>query len=332
MEVLKYVFLIIGFILLIKGADFFVEGSASVAKKFNIPDLIIGLTIVSLGTSAPEIAVSTTASIGGANDVAISNIIGSNMFNLLIVIGVCAVYKPIKVKTELLKKELPFSLLATFVLLVMLADVYMNAGIPTVNNLVAIPVNIISRNEGLILLSFCVIFVYSLIRSTLELTSKGVVEEDGIEVKERKLSISVVFIIAGCIAIIVGGNIVVDSAVMIAKDFGLSETLIGLTIVAMGTSLPELVTSIASAKKGSSDMAIGNVVGSNIFNILLTLGICSTISPIAVHAVSIYDAIILTVLSCLVFVFALTRKKVSRTEGAILICIYIVYTVYIIMR
>lgn len=327
MSVLTYVLLLMGFALLIKGADIFVEGSSSIAKKFGIPDLIIGLTIVALGTSAPEIAVSTLASLDGANEVAISNIIGSNMFNIMLVIGVCALIKPMKVQGSLLRKEFPFSILASVVLLVFMLDVPLSIGTNSVQS-----IDIISRSEGLVLLAFFGIFLYSVISSTLE--SKTVIssEELGVDDKVISLPLSLVYIVLGIIAIVFGGDIVVNSAVEIATAFGLSQTLIGLTIVSMGTSLPELVTSIIAARKGSSDMALGNVVGSNIFNIFLTLGISASISPILVLRENIIDTFILTIVSIIILVFAFTKRRVSRVEGAIILALYVLYTYYIIIR
>lgn len=327
MEMLKYILLILGFAFLIKGADIFVEGSSSIAKKFGISDLIIGLTIVAMGTSAPEIAVSTLASIDGANEVAVSNVIGSNLFNLLVVIGVCAIIKPMKVQSSLLKKEFPFSILSAIVLLMLMLDVISSDGVT-----VAASINVISRNDGFILLAFFAIFLYSIISSSMDTKMEISQEELGVDGKIISFPLSIIYIVLGLVAIVVGGDLVVDSAVKIAENFGLSQTLIGLTIVSMGTSLPELVTSIVAARKGSSDMALGNVVGSNIFNILLTLGVSATISPITIIGDSITDTIILSILSVVILFMAFTKRKISRAEGIIILALYIIYTYYIIVR
>ncbi len=323
---MNYILLIISFVLLVKGADIFVSGSASVAKKFNISDLIIGLTIVALGTSAPEIAVSTAASLQGQNGMAISNIIGSNIFNLLVVLGVCSIIKPIKVQKNLLIKEFPYGLLAAIVMLIMANDVFLGSN----------GENILSSGDGLLLLIFFAIFLYSIISYSLDSKNRKQIEEEvaegSDEIKEISLGTSIIFILLGLVAVVLGGELVVRSASAIAKSFGVSETLIGLTVVSVGTSLPELVTSIIAAKKGNSDIAVGNVVGSNIFNILLTLGISSSISPILVGDVSRYDIIILVALTVIVYVMALSKRTISRLEGITMLCIFVSYNFYIFTR
>lgn len=321
---MEYLLLIVGFVFLVKGADVFVTGAGSVAKKFNIPDLIIGLTIVALGTSAPEIAVSTVASINGQNEMAISNIIGSNFFNLLVVLGVCSMVLPIKVKGSILKREFPFAILASAMLLLMISDTVLGNG----------NINILSRVDGAILLVAFSVFMYTVIRTAIKGDPKEIAEiaEDEEEIKEVKTLTSILMIIFGLVGVVVGGDLVVKEASIIAANFGMSETLIGLTIVALGTSLPELVTSFIACKKGNSDMAIGNVIGSNIFNILLTLGICSVISPVAVDTNSIYDALILLVFTLVAFVMAKTDNVISKAEGIVMICMFVLYNYYIFTR
>lgn len=321
---MEYLLLLVGFVFLVKGADVFVTGAGSVAKKFNIPDLIIGLTIVALGTSAPEIAVSTVASINGQNEMAISNIIGSNFFNLLVVLGVCSMVLPIKVKGSILKREFPFAILASAMLLLMISDTVLGNG----------NINILSRVDGAILLVAFSVFMYTVIRTAIKGDPKEIAEiaEDEEEIKEVKTLTSVLMIIFGLVGVVVGGDLVVKEASIIAANFGMSETLIGLTIVALGTSLPELVTSFIACKKGNSDMAIGNVIGSNIFNILLTLGICSVISPVAVDTNSIYDALILLVFTLVAFVMAKTDNVISKAEGIVMICMFVLYNYYIFTR
>lgn len=309
---MEYVLLIVGFILLIKGADFFVDGSASVAKKLRVSSMIIGLTVVAMGTSAPECAVSIAASFRGENAVAVSNVIGSNMFNLLMVCGICAVISPLPVKPETMKKEFPISIVAA-IALVFMGYLGMEVG----------------RVDGILLLAAFIVFLIWLVRGA----RKGrEANEDEEEIKTLNTWLCLIYIVGGIAAIVVGGNLVVDSAKTIAGNFGLSPTLIGLTIVAMGTSLPELVTSIVAARKGETDMAIGNVIGSCIFNVLLVLGIAGTISPIEVLMENVIDAIILIGISIVTWIFAWTGKRINRAEGAILVAIYAAYMGYICVR
>lgn len=308
---LDYILLIVGFILLIKGADFFVDGSASVAKKLRIPTMIIGMTIVAMGTSALECAVSIAASIKGSNTIAISNVVGSNIFNLMIVCGACALFAPLAVKTSTLKQEFPLSIFAAILLL--------GAGYRGMN---------LGRVEGILLL---VIFAAFLIWMVME-AKKARANTETEEIETLSGWKCLIYIIGGIIAIVIGGDLVVDSASAIAADFGLSQTLIGLTIVAFGTSLPELVTSLVAAKKGETDMALGNVIGSNIFNILLVLGIAAAVSPMNMLMENLIDDIILIAVSILVWIFAWRKKKLNRIHGIIMILIYAAYVVYICMR
>lgn len=308
---LNYVFLVVGFVLLIKGADFFVDGSASVAKKFRIPTMIIGMTIVAMGTSAPECAVSITASLKGSNTMAISNVIGSNIFNLMVVCGACAVFAPLAVKGSTLKREFPLSILAAVLLLVM-GKMDMSIG----------------RADGMILLAVFAAFLVWMVMEAKK--ARNAQKEE--EIEALKGWQCLVYIVVGIAAIVVGGDLVVDSASAIAKTFGLSDTLIGLTIVAFGTSLPELVTSLVAAKKGETDMALGNVIGSNIFNVLLVLGIAGAVSPMEVLMENMIDDIILTGMSVLVWGFAWQKKQIGRLHGSIMLAIYAGYMVYICMR
>lgn len=315
---MDYILLLLGFVFLIKGADGFVSGASSIAKKFSIPPLIIGLTIVAFGTSAPEAAVSVTAALKGQNDMAIANVVGSNIFNFLVVIGVTAMVKPIKVQKSTIIKEFPFVILSCFVLSVISHDVrFQNA-----------TENMLSRADGFILLSLFAIFMYYLIE--MALTSKDQAEQDDVE--EIALSKSIIYSIVGIIGIVLGGQLVVNSASNIALAWGMSENLVGLTIVSVGTSLPELVTSIVAARKGESDIAIGNAVGSNIFNLLLVLGVSSAIHSIAVHPIVFYDMMIMIATTILTYLLSVTKRSISRGEGAVLFVLYIVYLVYIIMR
>ena len=312
---LTYILLILGFILLIKGADLFVDGSSSIARLLRIPAAVIGLTIVAFGTSAPELSVSCSAALAGQNEIAISNVLGSNIFNLMVVPGACAAISAIPVNEGILKREFPFSIVVAALLLI-----FSLFGFGQLN---------IGRLEGLTLLVLFVLFVAIQVRDALKSRSENA--EDPMEEVLSPLK-SIVFVVIGCIMIIYGGNFVVDSASEIAANFGLSETLIGLTVVAFGTSLPELVTSIVASRKGENDLAIGNVVGSNIFNILMILGISTSIHPVALQPSAVYDCIILMIFSILVLFFCWSKKRLARGEGIFMIILYAFYTAYIILR
>lgn len=311
-EILWSVFLlVIGFVLLIKGADFFVEGSSSVAKMLKVPSIIIGLTIVAMGTSLPECAVSITASMTNNNALAVSNAVGSNIFNLMVVCGICAIFNPLTVDKSTLKKEFPFSIVCAVLLLVS-GYIGMTLG----------------RADGILLLAVFVCFIVWMVRSALKARAEA--SDDEYEV--LPVWKCVVFIIGGIIAIKFGGDFVVDGASTVAAKMGLSQNLIGLTIVACGTSLPELVTSVVAAKKNELDMALGNVIGSNIFNILFVLGVAASISPIAFIMENVIDIVILIVMSAVVWVFAWKKQELSKKDGIIMLIMYAVYLVYICMR
>ena len=327
MELLKAILiLVIGFVLLIKGADFFVEGSSSVAKKFHVPAMLIGMTIVAMGTSLPECAVSVTASLANNNSLAVSNVIGSNIFNLMVVCGACALFSPLTIRQDTLKKEFPLSIICAALMLV-LGYIGMTLG----------------HIDGIIFLVLFVGYLLWMIQSAKKARAavlsdpgqSGQIEEA--EFVEENIAIlptwkSLVFIIGGMIAIKFGGDFVVDGASSIASSMGLSQTLIGLTIVAMGTSLPELVTSLVAAKKGEVDMALGNVIGSDIFNILFVLGIATVISPISFLMENVIDIILLIIMSVIVLAFAWTRQQINRKEGILMLLMYAAYMVYICVR
>ena len=306
---MMYLLLIVGFILLIKGADMFVDGSSSIASLLKVPGVVIGLTIVALGTSAPEAAVSITAGFAGSNEIAISNIIGSNLFNFLSVVGVCAAIKAFDSDHDILKRDFPVSIALSILLFVLMLD------------------GTISRIDGVLLVSILIIYIFCMVRSAL----KNRVEADE-EIKVMSPLKSIIFCLIGVAAIIGGGQLVVDSATKIALAFGMSQTLVGLTIIAIGTSLPELVTSIVAAGKGQSGMALGNVVGSSIFNIVFILGCSSTLNAIAVVPEVLIDATLLIGVNLIVFFFCKTKQKVERWEGIVCVLLYCVYTGYIIMR
>lgn len=306
------VILVIGFVLLIKGADFFVEGSSSVAKRLRVPSIIIGLTIVAMGTSLPECAVSVTAALANNNALAVSNVVGSNIFNLMVVCGACALFAPLAVQKDTLKKEFPFSIICAIIMLV-----FGYLGMT------------IGRLDGVIMLLLFACFLGWMIKSALNARSNAVEEE---EIAILPVWRCIVYIVGGAIAIKFGGDFVVDGASTIAEKLGLSQNLIGLTVVALGTSLPELVTSIVAARKNEVDMALGNVIGSNIFNILLVIGVAAAISPIAFIMENVFDIILLIAMSALVWIFAWTKQKIGRKEGIAMLVIYAAYLAYIIVR
>lgn len=308
MIVVNILLLLLGFVLLIKGADFFVDGSSSIAKLLKVPSVVIGLTIVALGTSAPEAAVSITAGISGSNEIAISNVVGSNIFNMLMVVGMCALIKPFPLDKTILKRDFPVNIVASGILLAMM---FMGSAIGVV--------------DGVILLVFMASYITWLVVSAI----KNRVSSDE-EIKTLSPLMSVIFIIGGLAAVVFGGDLVVDNATVIAKAMGWSETFIGLTIIAIGTSLPELVTSIVASKKGDSGLALGNVVGSNIFNIVFILGLSSSISPIAVDSRAIQNVIVLCAATVLMFVVCVLRKKLGRVEGAVMVSLYAAYTGYLL--
>lgn len=305
---MEYLLLLIGFVLLIKGADFFVDGSSSLARIMKVPSVIIGLTIVAMGTSAPEASVSINAALAGSNDIAISNVIGSNLFNGLVVVGVCAFMAGFKTNPEILKRDMPLNIIVTAILYIMLLDRHIN------------------RIEGIILLIGMAVYIAAMVISALKN------RETADECKILSLPKSLIFIIGGLIAVIFGGTLVVDNACLIAKDFGVSENFIGLTIIAIGTSLPELVTSITATRKGDSGLALGNAIGSNLFNILFILGMSATICPLNVLSESIIDCIILLVSAVILYVFTRTKKTMNRWEGIVCVFLYVGYTAYLLIR
>ncbi|MBP1562790.1 MAG: calcium/sodium antiporter [Oscillospiraceae bacterium] len=311
---LDIILLIVGFALLVKGADFFVEGAADLARKLKIPSLVVGLTIVALGTSAPELAVSISASCSGANSMAVSNVLGSNIFNLLFVLGVCALIKPVGVTKDILKRDYPVSIIVTILFFVFL-----------------IFGNDIGRIEAGVFILLMVGYMIWTVKSAL----KNRTPEQETEKKFNPVKCAL-FIVLGAAAIVFGGNFVVDHASNLGAAMGMSETLIGLTICAVGTSLPELVTTIAAARKGETDMAMGNVIGSNIFNVLFILGMSGVISPIEIAATEVTKTLIdsgfYIAICLLAYVFCLTAKKITRVEGGILVFLYVGYTAFAIMR
>ena len=302
---LDIILLLVGFVLLIKGADFFVDGSSSIARHIGIPAFVVGLTIVAMGTSAPEAAVSITAGIAGSNELAISNVIGSNIFNLLVVAGACAIIKPYKVEEVMLKRDFPVNVIISALLIVMM-----------------VIGNVLGYINGIVLLVGIVLYVLFVVLKAVRHREK----DEGEEIKKINPVLSVVLIIIGLAMIIFGGDMVVDNATDIALKLGWSETFVGLTIVAIGTSLPELVTSIVAARKGESGLALGNVIGSNIFNILFILGLSSSITAIPVDTQAIINAIIMLVITAFVYVACLIKKGTGRLVGSLCVLGYVAYT------
>ncbi len=308
---MEYLLLLVGFVLLIKGADFFVDGSSDIAKLLKIPSVVIGLTIVALGTSAPEAAVSITAGFAGNNDMALGNVIGSNIFNVAVVAGVCAVIMPYVVDEIIFKRDLPICIGITALLAIFMYD------------------GQIALWEAITLLVLFAGYIFMTVIHAMKHRTQEKTEEEN----TRKPIISVLFIIGGLAAVIFGGQLVVDNASKIAVSLGMSQRLVALTIVAIGTSPPELVTSIVAAKKGDSGLAMGNVVGSNIFNILFILGSSATLHPIAVASDAMIDVIVCFAIAVFAFIaVAISKKKLNRIAGVILLLAYVAYTLFIILR
>ncbi|MBP3950444.1 calcium/sodium antiporter [Bacillus suaedae] len=314
-----YLLLLLGFVLLIKGADYFIDGSSAIATSFRISPLIIGLTVVAFGTGAPEATISIIAALEGNADVTIGNIVGSNLLNMSLVVGLTAIIFPLKVESTTIRKEIPFAFLATIVLYVLMNDIMQN-----------IVGNTITRSDGIIFLLFFSIFMYYVIEAARNSREQNTSIEENIE--KQPIGKSTLLTIGGLAAIILGGYFVVENSTVIAYRFGMSETLVGLTIVAIGSSLPELITSITAAMKKQSEMALGNIVGSSIFNILFVIGISSVISPLAVNNKMFIDVILLLGLTIILFIFSRTKYTIGKIEGLILTLAYILYLIYIILR
>lgn len=313
---INIILLIAGFVVLIKGADMFVDGASGVAENFKVSKMLIGLTIVAFGTSAPEFAVSVKSLISHNGDIVLGNVIGSNILNILLILGVSSMFHSLSVKNNTVKKELPITMLITTLFAVLLSDNIFDKRIP----------NSFTRSDGIVLLLFFSVFIYYLI----SMTRKKI---DTTEDDKEKLSMlkSIIFTIVGIIGIILGSNFVVDSASFLAKAVGVSERMISLTIIALGTSLPELVTSVTATKKGEFDIAIGNVVGSNIFNIGVVIGIPVTLlGGIAKITFSYIDLIVMIASAILLFMFSFNDYKITKKEGFMFLLIFVVYYSYVI--
>lgn len=319
---MTYILLIVGFILLIKGAGYFVDGASAIAGKLHISPLIVGLTIVSLGTSAPEAVVSIIAALEGNGDMVIGNIVGSNIINISLMLGVTVLISPLIIERETQTREIPYSLAAAVLLLIFMSD----------QLLFSAESSAIGRIDGIILLAGIVLFLYYIFvkaRRTKEATQDEEAKKAGNDTSWLK---NIALFIIGLAGIVFGGDLVVDNASSIALSLGMSQALVGLTIVAIGTSLPELTTSISAARKGEAGMALGNLIGSNIFNIFFVLGISSVISPLSVSGSLFTDTWVLIFISVILVILALWKGKLSRTSGGIFILLYVIYFVYIIIR
>lgn len=313
--ILNIILLVVGFLILIKGADWFVDGASAVAGNFKISKMLIGLTIVAFGTSAPEFAVSIKSLLSGSGDIVLGNVVGSNIFNILLILGVSAVIHTLTVKNNTVKKELPITLLMSSLLVVLLSDSLFDKNMT----------NMFTRGDGVVLLLFFLVFIYYLISMARNKTEDE--EEENLMSLPKSLGLTVV----GIVSIVLGSNFVVDSASYIAGALGVSERMIGLTIIAMGTSLPELVTSVIATKKGEYDIAIGNVVGSNIFNIGIVIGL-----PVALFGTipnvtyNIVDLVMMLASAALLFVFSYNDYKIKKNEGIIFLILFVLYYSYVI--
>jgi cation:H+ antiporter len=316
---MSYLLLIVGFALLIKGADWFVEGASHIAKILRISPLLIGLTIVAFGTSSPEATVSILAALDGSAGVSLGNVIGSNVFNITLVVGLTALLNPLKVESETIRKEIPFTLLGSTVLLVLISDVVLQG----------LTENLLTRSDGLIFLLIFSIFIYYIFEVARNSRDKIAQDQSDEKLTWGKNTFRTVL---GLGAIIFGGEMVVRNSMEIAVSLGMSETLVGLTIVAIGTSLPELVTSIMAAIKKQSEIALGNIVGSNIFNIFFVLGTASVITPLPVDNKVFMDIALMLILTVILLVFSRTNYRIGKIEGSFLAIAYVVYLVFIILR
>ena len=312
---INIILLVVGFIILIKGADIFVDGASGIAENFHVSKMLIGLTIVAFGTSAPEFAVSVKSIISNNGDIVLGNVIGSNILNILLILGVSSLVHSLNVKSATVKKELPITLLLTTLFAVLLSDSIFDKGL----------VNTFTRGDGITVLLFFLVFIYYLISM-----ARNKVEEA--EEKEKiSMLKAVAFLVVGIVGVVLGSNFVVDSASKIATILGVSERMIALTIIALGTSLPELVTSITATRKGEYDIAIGNVVGSNIFNIGMVIGLPITIfGGIAKISFSYIDLLVMIVSTVLLFMFSFNDYKISKKEGIVFIILFIAYYSYVI--
>lgn len=329
---LDIVAIIAGLVILVLGAEGLVRGASSLAAKLRISALVIGLTVVSFGTSAPELTVNITSALQGSTDLAIANVVGSNIVNILLILGVCAIIIPLSVKSSTVWKEIPLALLGVVLVGIMANDRLFDG----------VPFTTLTRTDGIALLALMAIFMYyifGMAKSDREKAAEAEVEkklneDEDAKIRQFGIPQSIGMTLLGLVGLVLGGRLLVSGATSIAEDAGLSEALIGLTIVAVGTSLPELATSVVAALRKHADIAIGNVVGSNIFNVFFVLGVTSTIAPLPVSNALNFDIAVSIVATLLLFIFMFTggKRRLVRWEGILLLTVYLVYVAYLIQR
>lgn len=318
--IISILLLIVGAALVLFGADRLTDGATALARRFGVTEMVIGLTVVAFGTSLPEFVTSFMSTLKGSSDISIGNIVGSNIFNTLVIVGASALVYPIVIRKSTVTKDIPFSVLASIMLIVVVFDVALDGA----------AMNILTRTDGLLMLGFFSVFMaytFFMARNTEELSTSN---ESNVPVKQMPYWKISLFIILGLAGLVLGGNLFVESACEIALSLGISETVVGLTIVAAGTSLPELATSVVAARKGSSAIAIGNVVGSNIFNIFFVMGMCATIAPMKVGNISYIDLALMLVSMLMLWGFSFSKRKIERWEGALLVIVYLIYLSYLV--
>ena len=304
---LDIIIIVLGVAMVLKGADFLTEGAAALARRVNIPEIVIGLTIVAAGTSAPELFVSLVSALKGTSDLAVGNVVGSNTMNCMLIVGCAAIVAPMTISRSTVKKDIPFAVGASVLLMLLALN------------------NFLGRFDGILLLvGFALFMVYSLRQAK---NGQGDTPTEG---KQRTPWLSALFIVLGLVGLVIGSNLFVDHASNLALSLGISEGVVGLTVVAGGTSLPELATSVVAARKGQSAIAIGNVIGSNVFNILLILGLTATITPLQIEGITTIDMAVMLISVALVWLFSRTRYTVERWEGALLVGLYLVYLGWLI--
>lgn len=318
---MAYVFLIIGLALILAGANYLTDGAAAVARRFKISDLVIGLTIVAFGTSAPELVISLMSALKGSSEIALGNVVGSNIFNILMIVGVTALVMPVSIGKSTMSKEIPLVILSSLVLWFCASDILIDGASK----------NVVSRIDGFMLLAFFLIFMrytFSIARNASN------IQTEGPKVKDMKPWIASLAIVGGLGALVAGGRLFVDGVSEIALSLGVSESVVGLTIVAAGTSLPELATSVVAALKKNPDIAIGNVVGSSLFNVFFITGTSAVVSPMKVGNISIVDFATLAGASVLLWFFGMAfgTRKITRPEGAVMVVCFIAYTIYLVVN
>lgn len=320
-KMLNFIILVVGLVLLVKCADVFVESSSKIARALGIPALVIGLTIVAFGTSAPEAAVSLTAALKGSNEISVGNAVGSNICNSLLILGLCGIFASIQTKEEVRKRDFPYYLLSSVVLLIITGEYFVKQQ----------TIGWITRANGLVLLCFLAVYVYSLVAGVKR--EKKEQEKNKKEESKEKINWKdILFLLVGIAGIVGGGQLVVNGASGLARAMGIGENVIALTIIAIGTSLPELVTSVIATRKGETDLAIGNVIGSDIFNILFIVGMTASIKPLSLDFTAFMDILFMTISSTLVFIMLQKNRRIGRMKGMCMLAMYVLYMSYILVR